>query len=309
MGHPLTDGECEALAEEFKPHFFLAKGEQFLPSSVEEYLENSELLDRGKVIESPATVDGLVACCTDADKTSGVPSRNQGVYLRCKPEFHFGVPPARLDSVPVYVRYRFAEVRGDAVLAVTYIMFFPYNGAYNVLGWLMGGHEADWEHVTVHLHQAAGSGGWGLHSMWFHAHRERDGALCRRWETRGGRPVVYVARNGHGTYKRAGVVYRIFGVANDQCSAGRLWQAPLVFLPGCLRLDGVPAALRWVLFPGDWGTSFDKGGHCSPVEAKRRKQVTSPGGCPPGPALQSWWVHEPCRSRHWFRRVFLPSSR
>ena len=189
------------------------------------------------------------------------------------PAAHYGAHAADVDldeAAPVYARVRpgVACVHGVEVVSIVYTTFYPYNGAYKILrGWAMaGGHEADVEHVTVHVARRTGQ----LHSVWFHAHRARDGMLKRAEEIdcdSGGHPRVYVARNGHGHYWDRGTYPRLFGVANDQCGQGRLWQPTPVLLPDTRDAAALAAAdLEWLVFPGRLGTPYEPYRRCSREE-------------------------------------------
>jgi hypothetical protein len=229
------------------------------------------------------------------------------------PAAHYGAHAADVDldeAAPVYARVRpgVACVHGVEVVSIVYTTFYPYNGAYKILrGWAMaGGHEADVEHVTVHVARRTGQ----LHSVWFHAHRARDGTLKRAEEIdcdSGGHPRVYVARNGHGHYWDRGTYPRLFGVANDRCGQGRLWQPTPVLLPDTRDAAALAAAdLEWLVFPGRLGTPYEPYRRCSREEEASR--VVESGGSPPGPACQDWWAFEECVSRSTLKRLFMPGA-
>jgi hypothetical protein len=87
----------------------------------------------------------------------------------------------------------------------------------------VGEHEGDWEHVTVRCTKEG-----QLLAVYYGSHRHGDGTWVRAevvpFETRTGRIVAFVARNGHGTYPAAATYGRIFGLANDVTSAdGPVW--------------------------------------------------------------------------------------
>ena len=234
------------------------------------------------------------------------------------PRAHFGCEPSRLDTdAPVYARLRpgTACIAGVEVLSIVFCTFYAYNGPYKLAGgWagLAGGHEADVEHVTVHVCAATGE----LHSVWYHAHRARDGRLCSSYgdqvETAAdGRPVVYVALNGHGHYPGAGTYKRIFGFANDRCQAGRLWRPSPVLVPSNLHDRARLAATHceWLLFPGRLGTPYNPYRRCSEQETRSAAPVVSPGGSPHNMAVQDWWGFEECCSRSAINRIFRQGAR
>eukprot|EP00053_Salpingoeca_punica_P020885 m.212442 g.212442 ORF g.212442 m.212442 type:complete len:653 (+) comp20387_c0_seq1:250-2208(+) len=241
-------------------------------------------------------------------------------HLKCADiSFHHGMPQAEWDSIPMYVRVTDDTVRGEEVFALTYILFFPYNGATEVLvdevghiNSLQGGHEADVEHVRVHVSKASGQ----LHSVYFSAHRERDGMLRLAHQvlyTPSGRSKAYVAINGHGLYWEAGSFKRIFFMANDECNNGYGWNPTVKALPPLQEIVADPAhPLQWLLFCGHWGTSYEDYRHCSAREQQALAKgvvIYRTGSSPYGPATKDWWITEPCSSRHWIKRIFLPNAK
>ena len=313
---PLERGEIAELAQRFSPYLYLTKGERYLPSSVEDYLNYSELWAGDTLLQPLGTVNSAVLHQYAGHiHENGAVQQDDHYRLKCAQEFHRGADLHMLHEVPSYVHARRPNIRkmhddkNREMVALVYSYFYPYNGAYNVLGYLMGGHEGDWEHATVHL-QKVGTD-WTFHSVWYHVHRERDGTLVRAAQLEvqdGTHPVLYVAQNGHGVYPWTGTTARIFGVANDKCSRDFLWRPRAVLLPSTHSIkEAGPGPFSWLLFKGRWGTCW-KRRHGSLEETEQPHLVKQPGGAPPGPACQCWWVAEPCRSRHWFKRVFMPGS-
>ena len=298
------------LASTFSPHLWLHKKERYLPSSVEGFLHHSELWVDGALKAARGTVTAATLHpYQGALARNGMVSTRPGVHLKCSHDFQHGVPPAELPHARVYV-----QVRAYAgFVSMLYATFYPYNGAYSVMGRLMGGHEGDWEHVTVRIVKcAAQTSGWRVHSVWYHTHRERDGQLvdAKNMEfSDGTHPVAYVAVNGHGHYPSQGTWKRIWCFANDSCSRGTLWKPPVVLLRDTetVKAEGAASPLAWLLFSGTWGTGWDRG-HGSLAEMSNKGKVSSPGNPPVGPASQGWWVHEPCRTRSTLKRIFMHSA-
>eukprot|EP00051_Salpingoeca_urceolata_P018111 m.252525 g.252525 ORF g.252525 m.252525 type:complete len:529 (-) comp19126_c0_seq13:162-1748(-) len=320
--------DLQALVDQFRPVFWLHKKEEYLPSSVEEYLEHCELWFNNKKLLKEGHVDSrsLVSQTVEAGKERSTSRQAVGEdgripadkrwHLKCNQAFHCGVPVAELDSVPVYAHVTRDVVRGTHVIAINYITFYPYNGAYLVpldesgnVNHLQGGHEADIEHVRVHVDAAT----MQLHSVRFSAHRERDGSFlmadkveCDDVEQDS--VVCYVARNGHGLYPTAGNYRRLFFMANDSCSKGTLWRPRVVLLPQVDDEETIEElGLQWLWYCGCWGSDYKRFKHCSYKELEHGK-ISRTGGSPCGPAVQQWWLHEQCKTRHWFKRLFLPNA-
>eukprot|EP01062_Namystynia_karyoxenos_P051865 TRINITY_DN409_c0_g2_i1.p1 TRINITY_DN409_c0_g2~~TRINITY_DN409_c0_g2_i1.p1 ORF type:complete len:708 (+),score=208.41 TRINITY_DN409_c0_g2_i1:76-2124(+) len=325
--------ELEQLAAHFCPRLWLHEDERHLPSSVDEFLSRARLLHQGE----ECLPHGRVNSTTLAETTHGEVGldgflvRDDDWELQCDDKFQRGVgwgadgdvDPELLRRIPVYCRTRGARLQGQEVVALTYCTFYPCNGAYKVAGQLLGGHEGDWEHVTVHVtrRRAAASASphsphspsgpeihgltlgdfhYALHSVWYHCHREIDGTLKLAGEAKlhsDGHPVAYVATRGHGHYCKAGTWPRIFGTANDVCGEGYLWVPDtVVMLPELTDVDAMKAnGTLWVRYPGRWGVPWPRGG--VPEEKESPSSVREPGGPPAGPATQSWWRHEPCKTR------------
>ena len=322
----------EAMAQRFCPLFWLDKDEEYYPSSFTDYLPHCELwYQHDRVLcEGQVTLQTLLG--QHGPPGAEAPSHgqfhpdgriipNENWHLKCNPKAHYGCG-SRDDGagdvrVPVYAHITDDEVLNEPVFAISYVMFFPYNGACLVpidekghVNSLQGGHEADVEHVRIHVSKTTNL----VHSVFFSAHRERDGCLklVNAVEMREGRVVVYVARNGHGAYPSPGVKHRLFFMANDHCSAGRRWDPGSVVLLPDARTPGLEKTpLAWLLYCGSWGSCFESFGHCSEKERALQAKggvVCRTGSSPHGPACKDWWVTEKCGNRHWFKTLFLPNA-
>lgn len=104
-----------------------------------------------------------------------------------------------------------------------------------------GRHAGDWEMVQVRL-DAAGRPVEAVYT-------QHSGAERCPWpavETRGGRPVIYLARGSHAAYFRPGVRDRMWPDPNDEADGRGLAARP----PVEPIAAGRPAWMRW---PGRWG--------------------------------------------------------
>ncbi|KAL0034634.1 hypothetical protein WJX77_000317 [Trebouxia sp. C0004] len=220
-----------------------------------------------------------------------------------------------INQVPVYAHVKeVVDPQGKLeAVEINYMKFLAFNGSYKLFDWIyigeVGAHDGDWEHVTLRLTPDAKQ----VLGIYYSAHRHRDG----RWvsangmpRTPDGRPLSYVALNGHGSYPRAGFIPRIFLAFNDRTGQGQLWDpkkcvlvtqdaVPQVTSRGSelngssypsghlgqdrpeVQLQQHPAA--WLAYEGKWGST---------VEA---------------PALQEWFARaEHPVSRSWLAQVFFP---
>lgn len=217
------------LLQRFRPWLIMHPEEEYFPSSVEYFLDPRSPSDIG---EEPIVLP--------EEKRRG--ERN---------------------GAPVYGVVTDA---GDYWL-LQYIVFYPYNGAIGFAE--SGAHQADWEHISMHV-----SKGGEVTDIYLAAHRERDGRWHKRedldWVDE--RPVVYVAKGSHAHYNAPRTYVRIFGVANDKTGRGERLDPPLVEIN-----EGTP----WVAYEGYWGINEIR-----------------------GPRWRDWWRSENGGSTNGWKRFF-----
>ena len=122
-----------------------------------------------------------------------------------------------------------------------------------------------------------------LQGVWYNAHRARDGAWLPAGvadrEASTGRPRMYVALHGHGTYPRPASFMRAFFMANDRCSnAGVVWRPDTcVILPAAPPEQGLSGAITWILLilpAGPPELDFDEMS-CAPERGLQQGRVES----------------------------------
>eukprot|EP00891_Asterochloris_glomerata_P006031 jgi/Astpho2/6031/Aster-03988 len=230
--------------------------------------------------------------------------------LRLQPDAQQGQKD-ELNKVPIYVHAKEVltpEGRREAI-ELNYMTFLAYNGWYKLFDRIylgkIGAHDADWvvSYISVTPQQLAVQG--HRDGVW-----KSGGEMPRSAE---GRPLSYVALNGHGSYPMAAWIPRIFFAFNDQTSdKGPQWDSrrcvvvtpegklPSVTsrghsLTGCSVKSGHVSGQSpsdivveqqpcpWLDYLGRWGST---------VEA---------------PALQEWFAKaEHPISRTWLQQVLLP---
>eukprot|EP00887_Chlorella_sp_A99_P004572 scaffold4.g4572.t1 len=235
--------------------------DHFLPSSVEFFMQHSSLclvtdsgragLEEGWKTLAPQARHLSLLCPALAGWLAGcrhTPSAfcHYALTRACSlPAWRWrrGAPLAWLDDVPLYAHVKSVHGPGDAAeaveaLEINYCTFYPHNGrraaraaTYRVAGVVhTGSHDGDWEHLTARVHPQTGA----LIGIYFNAHRSRDGCWVPAEDvplTADGRPIVFVAKHGHGCYPRAGRVLRGAFFANDLCRAdGPVWRPRRVVL-------------------------------------------------------------------------------
>lgn len=180
--------------------------------------------------------------------------RNEGFFLDIAKSARAGTPPGcpggpqqcgRYREAPVYYQY-------SAGRFITYWYFFAFSNPFRGAGVAdAGGHEGDWERVSIRLNAADRAT-----EVAYYQHRgepsRKNGRivswseLAAEGSVRDEHPVVFVARGTHASYPKA--CKRVLGIKRcivDRRDAGSLWTAS-----GRLR----DVALEpWYGFAGAWG--------------------------------------------------------
>ena len=269
----LNGGPCVVptraqLAQRYAPKVWLAGGEEFMPSAVEDFLPN-----------------------VHEEVHDGVPHYVTNQSLGCDdctdPPFLKGRNPAQ-SAVPMYAEIVERTQNGQPtnVTDIIYWMFYPYNRGKSVcLGvyfdnfcsfycpWpfddsccvprfsgcggdykRFGNHVGDWEHVTIRFID-------GVPSQVYlsqHDHGQvlsyGDPALQRSDD----RIVVYSAAGSHGSYVDAARhTYESLpngDSLNDDTSAGTLWDAANNLVTWSPQPAGsYTGSLSWLNYAGYWG--------------------------------------------------------
>jgi hypothetical protein len=238
--------------------FVFHEDEKYYPSSADFFLKHSHLYDAKKhrpIKFDPSSKDVY-------DSTKGYASKTHDIYIKVND--NFDVPDQvdnslktgfkdNLGNVPIYF-YKHETVTHSYI---NYIVFYPYNGSYNILGIeRTGQHWGDIEHLTFETDKATGA----LTRVFFAAHGAEDGKWVPVNEIEkdaSGNFLIYIAVNGHGFYPSIGEYYRVGGMANDVVSDKGLRFTPT---PGQFNqiLDHndpnyVKETMGWAHFQGVWG--------------------------------------------------------
>ena len=247
------------LLKKYNPVFVFNTSEEYWPCSVEYVMENSQLYnDDKKILE-----EGQV--------TSNILASNIGNHLNINSRIYPGSPLDKIHlkhNIPLYCKVNTNEQFIDLI----YIVFFAYNGPFNVLGFNTGEHQADIEHVVIRLSAETKK----PIAIFFSAHGIQDGVWVKYEQVQkyNHYPVVYVAKFSHAMYPKASTWYRIFFLANDHTDDGVHWLSNnLVVLT-----EDNPV---WVKYTGTWGID----------------SVTNM-------SQQLWYTQQPTKSNTWFRRLF-----
>lgn len=275
----------QQLVSRHAPVFHLHPSDQFMPCSVEFFMDHSTLVQLSGVSgQSPKVLLPLGAVSAEAllEQQALRPPPAQ-LRLELEKSARAGFPVDKINDVPLYAHVKEITTLPDAsgyssveALEINYLTFYAYNGPYNVGGVRLiqtGAHDGDWEHITARVHPTSGR----LLGMWYNAHRSRDGMWVegsRVRLTQEGRPIAYTALHGHGVYPMPGRIPRHFFMGNDLCSAGGpVWRPhTVVLLPPvhgpdqevhaghCSPSSRCTVRLDWALASGCGEEQADPGG-------------------------------------------------
>ena len=207
---PKTSNETKlALLNDHAPLIWLAKGEEFMPSSVDWAFDRLQ-----RVLAS----DGRYWLNTKTTLSS--PS-------------DYGLPLFKGDLESARA-YGFTVDKGDA-LDFVYFIYYPYNRGKEMVDTMWGNHVSDWEHITVRYvwsyDESTGQWSQNLQGVYASAHNFGGAYPWNAVTSHGSHPVVYSAWGSHGCWITPGdTVYKelgpggILGSLSDSTSQGTEWR-------------------------------------------------------------------------------------
>jgi len=321
--------KLKKAAEKFSPIVYLHPDDEYRPWAVEEYLKHVKLcLPRSGGFSEINPVGDAVKLLNIKDERTFEESSGDyasGYYLTIMKSAEMSVKDVQkgnVDKAPYYVHIRRAPDRDDQ-WDIQYIFFYPYNGKLglqkkgikdlanfidNVVGsGLLGNHEADFEHITVRVNDAADT----IEKIYFSAHYHEgawyyrkepgytDGFMLesRQGENQATHPIVFSAKNSHASYPTPGQKKRsTLDVAenNEFLAAG----GTILNTDNALPDDDVPdtkaACLVWdgsdnMVFLSEIGNDIKP-----PVWVDYSGMWGKPGAIAKiyGPAFQGWWYND-----------------
>lgn len=211
---PIMSNTMEAVIQRYNPIFVFHEEERDFPISVEQYLAVAgigefDVKDRliSVLHAGPLTQKSLSEFSAGVSNWTGL-----SLFLReDAPEQRTKVDP----RAPVYVNY----YTQNGMLYINYILFYILNmGKVGPLR--IGNHAADVEHSVVELNPSD----FAPQRLYNSAHGTEEGKwiawndVPKSTPSPGDlfiRPIVYVAKGGHGHYNKPGHVVRFFGFGND----------------------------------------------------------------------------------------------
>ncbi len=253
ISHELADD----VIKKFAPLVKLYKGEEYLPSSVDWYIERCSLKKDPTQYENEAELILNKPTIADLEKIS-----DEHTYLTPRMEdrlktlkgpslgIHSLVGQEQIQTVTAPCYANFIQKENGAV--IQYSFFYTYNGNLTWILGPIGTHEGDWEHIDVHLvkergqykidhayYDRHGSNGYGA----VYSANELEYAL----ETH---PVVYSAYHGHASYPKS---FNFFNRILDRtASNGPQWKCwENIINVG--TLENPTPGQEWIRFKGRWG--------------------------------------------------------
>lgn len=204
----LEDDEKLRLMSDLAPLVWLAKGEEYFPSTVEFTFQHTKRF-------------------RNDDHGGNYWIRTKQTLDEPSDELPYFQGQRDLTSVPVYA---FWVDKPGSVTDIVYYFFFPYNRGKSVASTVWGNHVSDWEHATVRLNWSMTNGAWSAapYKVALSAH---DGGEIKLWSdvekvASSNHPIVFSAQGSHGVWSKPGDhVYKNLGVTElvDKCSAGTAW--------------------------------------------------------------------------------------
>jgi hypothetical protein len=198
--------------ENTKFKIYFHSDEIYFPSDFQYFTENSDLIVNGENLGKKTQVQLASFACQDPN-----------AYLNASDSIKKGNTSLDSSKIPLY----YVDSEYEGLKYKTFILFYPYNGEYNLLIAKTGQHWGDIERFTVEYEKDG-----KINRIYFGAHGDGDG----RWvnaadlEMEDGNIVLYSAKSGHGFYPNKGMYLRLFGLANDVTNKGKSL-VPTVFIP------------------------------------------------------------------------------
>jgi hypothetical protein len=187
---PRSAAAALALARLYAPVLRLTSGETYQPLRIEDYLSTTSLHSgsppRGPLLQTHPTVFSLPTAAGRSylDVGGAEPNSRAFAYPQIEQKLRSVHPRPTL-------YWRIARQPAAGQIAIEYWILYLYNDFYDK-------HEADWEGVTVFLHDTTPLG------VSYSAHQGRRWSVWSAQSTSGTHPIVYVARGSHADYPQSG---------------------------------------------------------------------------------------------------------
>ena len=209
----MTENLINTILKKNKPVIYFHKSEKYFPCNADFFVKNSILIKDNKMIDTNMTQTKLYHYSKDKNEHE----LNEMFIQPIDEKVRYGYRYDYNDS-PLYYYVRTENEK----IYIYFFLFYGYNGSYNIL-YIdeTGQHYNDVEHFTYEIDIKTQK----LERIFFSNHGKKDGIWknindVEMDKIERKRPVLYVAKNGHGFYPKSGSIFRVFGLANDLTDKG-----------------------------------------------------------------------------------------
>jgi len=209
----MTETLIDTILKKNKPVIYFHKDEKYFPCNADFFVKNSNLIKDNKIIDTNITQTKLY----NISQKYNEHELNEMFIQPIDNNVKYGYKYNHNDC-PLYYYTREDKEK----IYIYFFLFYSYNGSYNILNIEeVGQHYNDVEHFTYEINIKTQK----LERIFFSNHGKNDGIWknindVEMDKTEKERPVLYVAKHGHGFYPKSGCIFRIFGLANDLTNKG-----------------------------------------------------------------------------------------
>lgn len=267
----------EDIIKKYIPTFIFHKNENYYPVSLPYYINNCQLYydktllaDYGEV--NLENLSNFTVKLPTGETIKSTDTIHNKWHLNIKEESYPGTNPELLDEIPIYIYYKTVYEKGICYYEINYIVIYMYNGSYNIYCTPItaGSHQADIEHITIRLFKDT----LEFKDIYYARHGYNEGEWKSDIDLENFK--VYVAKHGHGHFKKSGKHYRICFAVKDECNDGIYWKPTKYIIYNFVPKE----KLKWTDYIGKYGnTGVD------------------------GIKQQKWWVKESSKSKSFIENL------
>ncbi len=205
----LSGEQLLEIMKRFAPMVYLYDSDPFRPADFNWYIGQCKLVD-GDTVHQPGTFDGQTLAGVTNSEAYLTPVDKKATYPGQPIVNEHSDAPCYVNVVPNWVQ----TPEGGRTLAsiiLQYYFFYAFNGP-TIPKTTIGTHEADWEHINVHLKathepspsEDAAAPVFTVEKIFYAAHKERrNGHYVKGDQVKfceGTHPLVYSSKYGHASH-------------------------------------------------------------------------------------------------------------
>ncbi len=297
----LPTATVQKIMRGFAPELRFHRKENYFPCSVPWYTQRSELRRRNPdgstslILSRPIQDPSILGDHPTKDYPEGFAILND-YYLNALQDKKTRAGEPLVNNECRATCYAHIQDKKNGGVVIQYLFFYAYQGytvGIVIAGQKLfdvGSHEADWEHIAVHLKKTNEPGnfnGYTIEQVHYAAHGSKPhGKLVRAQDLKtvnSTHPIVWVAQWGHASHERnIGFDINTLDNTSDDGARWRCWETPLINVGD--QLAPTPGQ-EWIIFGGRWGSTKEV------TDTKLTTQITN---SPEGPAIDTaWWCNKP----------------